>query len=444
MTYAGQTWWAAVEDIGLLRDGVGAPCRSGCAAAFTESVTDPLGDLIGRYARTHGPFTTTEVATRFGLGLQVTADVLGRMAVDGRLVRGEFVDDLPGDQWCDAEVLRILRRRSLAALRAQVEPVSTAAYGRFLPSWQHVGSTHSTGSDGLAAVIEQLAGVLIPASALESLVFGQRVRDYQPAMLDELLASGEVMWSGAGQIGGGDGWVSFHLAETAPLTLPAPAEIEFTDIHRAIMETLGHGGAYFIRQLTDQAGESELKTALWELIWAGWVTGDTFAPRTGDAVRSPPLRHTGASAASAPAPAQSLQRGASPQPGSRSDGVRPMVGIAWRRTGFDRACPFPGRAATQPARRAHQGSGSGRGRAGRICHLVQGVECVRGCGPLPTRLFRRVAGGCAVRGRLDGRPVAVLPRRGRSPPARVPHRRARRDRPGQSLWGRAGLARTGR
>lgn len=278
VTYAGQTWWAAVEDIGLLRDGVGAPVPVGVPAAFTESVDDPLGDLIGRYARTHGPFTTAEVAARFGLGLRVTADVLGRMAVDNRLVRGEFVDDLPGDQWCDAEVLRILRRRSLAALRAQVEPVSTAAYGRFLPAWQHVGSTHSAGIDGLAAVIEQLAGVPIPASAVESLVFGQRVRDYQPAMLDELLASGEVMWSGAGQIGGSDGWVAFHLAETAPLTLPVPAEIEFTDTHRAIMETLGHGGAYFFRQLTDDAAESELKSALWELIWAGWVTGDTFAP----------------------------------------------------------------------------------------------------------------------------------------------------------------------
>ncbi|OFB38244.1 ATP-dependent helicase [Mycolicibacterium sp. (ex Dasyatis americana)] len=279
VTYAGQTWWSAVEDIGLLRDGVGAPVPVGVPAAFTESVADPLGDLIGRYARTHGPFTTTEVAARFGLGLRVTADVLGRMAVDGRLVRGEFVDDLPGDQWCDAEVLRILRRRSLAALRAQVEPVSTAAYGRFLPSWQHVGSSRSTGIDGLGAVIEQLAGVPIPASAVESLVFGQRVRDYQPSMLDELLASGEVMWSGAGQIGSSDGWVAFHLAETAPLTLPVPAQIEFTDTHRAIMETLGHGGAYFFRQLTDQdAAESELKTALWELIWAGWVTGDTFAP----------------------------------------------------------------------------------------------------------------------------------------------------------------------
>ena len=179
-------------------------------------------------------------------------------------------------EWCDADVLKILRRRSLAALRAQVEPVSTAAYGRFLPAWQQVGS-HNAGIDGLAAVIDQLAGVPIPASAVEPLVFGQRVRDYQPAMLDELLASGEVSWSGAGQIGGGDGWIAFHSADSAPLTLAAPVEIEFTDTHRAILENLGGGGAYFFRQLADNPSE-ELKQALWELIWAGWVTGDTFAP----------------------------------------------------------------------------------------------------------------------------------------------------------------------
>ncbi|GAS91650.1 ATP-dependent helicase [Mycolicibacterium brisbanense] len=278
VSFAGQTWWVAVEDIGLLRDGVGVPVPIGVPAAFTESVPDPLGDLLGRYARTRGPFTTADAATRFGLGLRVTADVLGRMAVDGRMVRGEFVADLPGDQWCDAEVLKILRRRSLAALRAQVEPVSTAAYARFLPSWQHVGSSHSSGIDGLAAVIDQLAGVPVPASAVESLVFGQRVRDYQPAMLDELLASGEITWSGVGQIGGGDGWIAFHQADTVPLTLAAPTEIEFTDTHRAIMETLGGGGAYFFRQLADGLPADELKTALWELIWAGWVTGDTFAP----------------------------------------------------------------------------------------------------------------------------------------------------------------------
>jgi ATP-dependent Lhr-like helicase len=280
VSYADQTWWVAVEDIGLLRDGVGVAVPMGVPAAFTESVADPLGELLGRYARTHGPFTTHDAAARFGLGLRVAADVLGRLAVDGRLIRGEFTSEFEGDQWCDADVLKILRRRSLAALRAQVEPVSTAAYARFLPAWQHVGSNNS-GVDGLAAVIDQLAGVPIPASAVEPLVFGQRVRDYEPAMLDELLASGEVTWSGAGQIGGSsggsDGWVAFHSADSAPLTLAAPVEIEFTDTHRSIMEILGGGGGYFFRQLADDPGE-ELKAALWELIWAGWITGDTFAP----------------------------------------------------------------------------------------------------------------------------------------------------------------------
>src|ERR1700742_1001177 len=228
VSFAGQTWWAAVEDIGLLRDGVGVPVPVGAPAAFTESVADPLGELLGRYARTHGPFTTYDAAARFGLGLRVTGDVLGRLAIDGRLIRGEFTSDADGDQWCDADVLKILRRRSLAALRAQVEPVSTAAYGRFLPSWQQVRS-HSSGIDGLVAVIDQLAGVPIPASAVESLVFGQRVRDYQPAMLDELLAAGEVTWSGAGQIGSGDGWIAFHPADSAPLTLAASVEIDFSD-----------------------------------------------------------------------------------------------------------------------------------------------------------------------------------------------------------------------
>lgn len=285
VSFADQTWWVAVEDIGLLRDGVGVAVPVGVPAAFTESVDDPLGELLGRYARTHGPFTTHDAAARFGLGLRVTADVLGRMAIDGRLIRGEFTDSADGDQWCDADVLKILRRRSLAALRAQVEPVSTAAYGRFLPSWQQVG-THNSGIDGLAAVIDQLAGVPIPASAIEPLVFGQRVRDYKPAMLDELLAAGEVTWSGVGQIGGGDGWIAFHPAESAPLTLAAPTEIEFTDTHRAIMAALGGGGAYFFRQLvvgptagSAGGGDAEqFKQALWELIWAGWVSGDTFAP----------------------------------------------------------------------------------------------------------------------------------------------------------------------
>jgi ATP-dependent Lhr-like helicase len=282
VSFAGRTWWVAIEDVGLLRDGVGIAVPVGVPASFTEPVADPLGELLGRYARTRGPFTTRDAAERFGLGLRVAADVLGRMSVDRRLVRGEFTTEEDSEQWCDADVLKILRRRSLAALRAQVEPVSTAAYARFLPAWQQVGVEKSTGIDGLASVIEQLSGVPIPASAIEPLVFGQRVHDYQPAMLDELLASGEVTWSGAGSISSGDGWISFHSAETAPLTLAAPAEIDFTDVHRDILATLDHGGAYFFRQLTETAGAgdagSTVKQALWELIWAGWVTGDTFAP----------------------------------------------------------------------------------------------------------------------------------------------------------------------
>jgi ATP-dependent Lhr-like helicase len=284
VSFAGRSWWVAIEDIGRLRDGVGVAVPVGVPAAFAEQVADPLGELLGRYARTRTPFTTADAAGRFGLGLRVTADVLGRLAGDGRLVRGDFVaggdttGGPGGEQWCDAEVLRILRRRSLAALRAQVEPVSTAAYGRFLPSWHGLSAGYS-GLDGLMSVIDQVAAVRIPASAIEPLVLAPRVRDYSPAMLDELLATGEVTWSGAGSISGSDGWITLHASDTAPLTLAAPAEIEFTDTHRAILDTLAGGGGYFFRQLAqDGVGETALKEALWELIWAGWISGDTFAP----------------------------------------------------------------------------------------------------------------------------------------------------------------------
>lgn len=308
VSFAGRTWWVAIEDIGRLRDGVGAPVPPGVPATFTEQVADPLGELLGRYARTRTPFTTAEAAARFGLGLRVTADVLGRLAGSAgpgaRLVRGDFVAVEPagvsggvgGEQWCDADVLRILRRRSLAALRAQVEPVSTAAYGRFLPAWHHLGS--ASGLDGLLSVIDQLAGARIPASALEPLVLAPRVRDYSPAMLDELLAAGEVTWSGAGSISGSDGWIALHASDSAPLTRTAPDEIDFTDAHRAILDTLAGGGAYFFRQLAPGISESTLKDALWQLIWAGWITGDTFAPvralltGTGARKRSAPAHRT--------------------------------------------------------------------------------------------------------------------------------------------------------
>ena len=161
-----------------------------------------------------------------------------------------------GSEWCDAEVLRRLRRRSLAAARREVEPVEPAALGRFLPAWQHVGG-RLRGVEGVLAVVEQLAGCPVPASALEPFVLRSRLIDYRPPMLDELTSSGEVVWVGSGALPGTDGWVSLHLAETADLTMPDPVEIELDERHEQILEALGQGGAYFFRQLSDASGSTD-------------------------------------------------------------------------------------------------------------------------------------------------------------------------------------------
>lgn len=272
--YGQRTWWAAVEDVARLRDALGVPVPPGVPAAFTDAAADPLGELLGRYARTHGPFTTGQAAERFGIGVRVATDALSVMASRGQLVRGEFTSDATdSEQWCDAEVLRILRRRSLAALRAQVEPVSTSAFARFLPDWQYLDSS-LRGVDGVATVIDQLAGVPIPASAWEPLILARRVRDYSPQMLDELLASGEAVWSGHGSISAQDGWIALHPSGVAPATLAATDPVVLDEAHRTILDGLAAGGGYFFRQF----GEAATRAALWDLVWAGLVTGDTFAP----------------------------------------------------------------------------------------------------------------------------------------------------------------------
>ncbi|MDQ3481176.1 MAG: DEAD/DEAH box helicase, partial [Actinomycetota bacterium] len=185
-----------------------------------------------------------------------------------------------GSEWCDAEVLRRLRRRSLAAARKEVEPVEPSALGRFLPAWQNVGS-RLRGADGVHTVVEQLAGCAVPASALEPFVLGSRLLDYHSSMLDELTSAGEVIWCGAGALPGSDGWVSLHMADTAPLTLPDIVDIDMTDQHTAVLEVLATGGGYFFRQLSDAVGstdDAELTAALWDLAWAGHLTNDTIAP----------------------------------------------------------------------------------------------------------------------------------------------------------------------
>jgi ATP-dependent Lhr-like helicase len=284
---AGEERWAAIEDVGRLRDGLGVPVPPGTPDAFTDPVDDPVGDLVARHARTHGPFTTDDVAARLGLGAAVARHTLQRLAAAGRLLEGEFRPAGAGGEWCDGEVLRKLRRRSLARLRQEVEPVEPEVLGRFLPRWQRVVSTGSTnrrglrGVDGVLAAVEQLAGAPVPASALEPLVLSARVRDYEPAMLDELTATGELLWAGHGALPGTDGWVSLHLADQAPLTLPEPADLELTELHRAVLDALAPGGAWFFRQLADGIGATDdaaLSAALWELVWSGRVGNDTLAP----------------------------------------------------------------------------------------------------------------------------------------------------------------------
>ncbi|CAD6004909.1 ATP-dependent helicase [Agreia sp. COWG] len=304
---AGAERWAAIEDASRLRDALGVPLPYGVPDAFIEPVPDPVTDLVARYARTHTPFTVAEAAARYGLGTAVVLDALRRLESARRVLEGEFRpfgsdtigSEAPGNasdavpssisasrtEWSDVEVLRRLRRRSLAALRHEVEPVDTTTLARFLPSWQHIGGG-LRGVDGVATVIDQLAGVPIPASAWETLILPSRIRGYTPALLDELTATGEVVWSGAGSLPGNDGWVALHLAETAPLTIPLAEPLEATTLQHAILGALDGGGAFFFRTLSDTVGaamgsavdDSELVTALWDLVWAGRITNDTLAP----------------------------------------------------------------------------------------------------------------------------------------------------------------------
>jgi len=302
---AGQPMWAAIEDAGRLRDALGVPLPMGVPEAFTEPVADPLGDLVARYARTHGPFATAAVAGRYGLGPAVVTMTLRRLAADGRVVEGEFLPTgsgpagaaAGGTEWCDAEVLRLLRRRCLARLRKEAEPVAPEVLARFLPAWHGIGAVSGTGpvsggrrradAGAVLEVVERLAGAPVPASALETLVLPGRIPGYSPALLDELTSAGEVVWSGAGALPGGDGWLVLAPADGAALMLPEPGEVSMTPLHEAVLEVLSGGGALFFRMLSDRVAallsgslpdDSEVAAAMWDLVWAGLLTNDTLAP----------------------------------------------------------------------------------------------------------------------------------------------------------------------
>ena len=278
---------ASVDDAARLRDGLGVPLPLGVPAAHLAPVADPVTDLVHRFARTHGPFTVADVARELGMPPAVVTRTLDELAARRTVIEGEFTPIADGDQvsqWCHADVLTQLRRGSLAAGRADVEPVSGDAYARFLLSWQRITETsRPRGAAGVAAVVEQLAGQPIPASAWETLVLPARVDDYRPGMLDELTASGEVIWSGHGAIGGADGWVSLHLADAAALTLRPPHD-ELESAQQTVLDALDRLGAVRFRELSAALAEAdapisdgELPELLWDLVWAGRITNDSFS-----------------------------------------------------------------------------------------------------------------------------------------------------------------------
>ncbi|MDP9329043.1 MAG: DEAD/DEAH box helicase [Actinomycetota bacterium] len=281
---AGEEHLAASEDAATLRDALGASLPLGLPRAFTGPTERPLDTLVARFARTHGPFLVRDVATRLGAPPERVRQALATLAQEGRVVEGEFRPGGVEREWCDVEVLRRIRQRSLAALRKQVEPVDAATFARFLPAWQTADRPHG-GVDALPAAIARLQGASVPASILETDVLPARVRGFRPADLDALCALGELVWIGAGPLGIDDGRVTLLFRDQVPVLAPAVGELPPDDmqaeIHDAIRSLLGVRGASFWPDLVGAAGTADERVvlrALWDLVWAGEVTNDTLAP----------------------------------------------------------------------------------------------------------------------------------------------------------------------
>ena len=283
---AGRDAWIAIEDVGLYRDSLGVAPPQGVAAVFLEEVVDAIVLLVARYARTHGPFTTAAVAERFALTTSQARLALDRLESDGKLLRGEFRPNEAGEEWCDPDVLRQIKRRTIAKLRGQVAPVPRETLARFLPSWHRVSGDQP--HESLEAAIEQLQGIPLSYRELTRLILPARVRDFRIEMLDELGAMGWLVWIGHSPLRNDDGRIQLFRRDRVDRLLIPPdpetaiASIEgFDDRHRLLLEQLEQRGASFYTELTAALqnqgyAPDTVLNALWDLVWAGLVTNDTF------------------------------------------------------------------------------------------------------------------------------------------------------------------------
>lgn len=272
----------AIEDAAKYRDAFGIPLPPGVPKVFLETVAEPRRELLKRYARTHGPFTLDDAATRFGWNVPSVQAGLRALVRNGRLVEGDFRPGGMHREWCDAEVLRTIRRKSLARLRKQVEPVEQHTLARMAAHWH--GCMHRRkGLDAVLDAVDHLQGAPLPGSLIERDILPARVEGYQPGDLDTLIGAGEVVWCGVEPIGETDGRIALYLADKLPelhTSVPAQAkESPLEEKQRQILDVLTARGAMFFAALHEAVGggfPGETLDALWGLVWRGSITNDTI------------------------------------------------------------------------------------------------------------------------------------------------------------------------
>ncbi|MEM8564121.1 MAG: crosslink repair DNA glycosylase YcaQ family protein, partial [Pseudomonadota bacterium] len=275
---AGEPRLIAVEDASRYRDALGTVLPMGLPTVLLEPCEAPLADLVSRFVRTHGPFVPQDIATRFGIGVDMVRQALNDLAAAGRVLEGGFTPGGTAREWIDHDVLKLIKRRSLAGWREQIEAVDHAQFAAFVAEWQGVTKPRR-GMDGLFEAVEQLQGVPLPASALEREILPARVEGYREGQINELFMSGELLWRGLESVGSSDGRIALYLTENYPLLAPPPAAVE-GELAQRIKVFLHDNPAPFFDDIVAAVGgfPNDVLEALWDLVWSGNVGNDSFAP----------------------------------------------------------------------------------------------------------------------------------------------------------------------